>query len=156
MAATDLDARIRRFLEQEGAAFREVRHAPVTTSEEAAAARGTPLGIGGKSLVLKVDDRFELFVVSAAVKLASREARRAAGARRSRFATAAELLALTGCRPGCVPPFGPPILDLPLNAHRSVLAHDRIAFTPGVHHASIVMATADWVRVARPRLFPGP
>lgn len=155
MTATDLDARIRRFLEQEGVAFHEVRHAPVATSAEAAAARGMPLGIGGKSLVLKVDDRFALFVVSAAVKLASREARRAVGARRSRFASAAELLALTGCAPGCVPPFGPPILDLPLNAHRSVLAHDRIAFTPGVHHASIVMATADWVRVARPRLFPG-
>jgi Ala-tRNA(Pro) deacylase len=156
MAALDLDVRIRRLLEEAGVPFREVHHARVATAEEAAAARGEPLAIGGKSLVLKVDDRFELFVVSAAVKLASREARRAAGARRSRFATEEELLALTGCAPGCVPPFGPPILPLALNAHRSVLGHARIAFTPGVHEASIVMATADWMRVARPRLFPGP
>lgn len=145
--------RILALLDDTGAPYRLLRHTATRTSEEAARARGAPLAIGGKSLVLKVDRRFALFVVSAAVKLASREARHAVGARRSRFATNEELLALTSCVPGCVPPFGEPILPLPLNAHRSVLANDRIAFTPGVLDASIVMATADWVRVAKPRFF---
>ena len=62
--------------------FRHVRHGPTRTSEESAAARGEPLAIGGKTLLLKVDDRFELFVLSAARRMVSSRARRSVGARR--------------------------------------------------------------------------
>lgn len=132
--------------------FRHVRHAPTRTSEESAAARGEPLAIGGKTLLLKVDDRFALFVLSAARRMVSSLARKAAGARRSRFATKAELLELTGLVPGTLPPFGEPLLPFPLRADRSVMAQDRIAFNAASPTESIVMATADWVRIARPTL----
>jgi len=139
-------------LDEAGVPYRHVEHGPTRTSEESAAARGEPLAIGGKTLLLKVDDRFELFVLSAARRMRSGRARRAVGARRSRFATEAELLELTGLVPGTVPPFGEPLLAFPLNADRSVLAHDRIAFNAASPTESIVMATADWLRIARPRL----
>ena len=132
--------------------FRHVEHGPTRTSEESAAARGEPLAIGGKTLLLKVDDRFELFVLSAARRMVSSRARQAVGARRSRFATEAELLERTGLVPGTVPPFGTPLFDLPLNADRSVLAIDRIAFNAASPTESVVMATADWLRLAKPRL----
>jgi Ala-tRNA(Pro) deacylase len=195
MAEGSVHDRIVALLADRGVPFRETHHAPVRTSEEAAAARGEPMAIGGKSLVLRVSDkiprsgdggprrtvqagkerasrdgprlrdelrtrpaaepRFVLFVLPAAMRLPSAEARRATGARRSRFATERELRALTHCVPGCVPPFGEPILPLPLYAHRALLRNDRIAFTPGVRDASILMATADWARLARPRWFGG-
>jgi prolyl-tRNA editing enzyme YbaK/EbsC (Cys-tRNA(Pro) deacylase) len=63
-----------------------------------------------------------------------------------RFATPEELRALTGLVPGCVPPFGRPILDLPLYVDESVLANDRIAFNAGLLTESFIMATADWRR----------
>ena len=141
-----------RLLHDADVAFRRVEHGPTRTSEESAAARGEPLAIGGKTLLLKVDDRFELFVLSAARRLLSRRARKAVGARRSRFATPQELLELTGLVPGTVPPFGVPVLPFPLNADRSVLAQDRIAFNAASPTESIVMATADWLRLASPRL----
>ncbi len=75
-------------LGEAGVEYRHVEHGPTHTSEESAAARGEPLAIGGKTLLLKVDDRFELFVLSAARRMVSSRARKAAGARRSRFATA--------------------------------------------------------------------
>jgi Ala-tRNA(Pro) deacylase len=144
--------RIRTLLREAGLEFRELSHAPTRTSEESAAVRGEPLEIGGKALLLKVDERFELFVLSAARSLDSKSARRAVGARKSRFATPEELLELTGLVPGSVPPFGRPILPFVLNADRSVLANDRIAFNAGSLTDSIIMSTHDWTTLARPRV----
>jgi len=70
--------------------------------------------------------------------------------RRYRFATLEELGALTGLTPGCVPPFGRPIFDLPLYVDLQLAALDQIAFTAGSHTDSIVMGTCDWLAVAKP------
>ena len=43
--------RVSSLLSGKAIAFDVLRHAPVFTSEEAAAARGTPLGSGAKALV---------------------------------------------------------------------------------------------------------
>lgn len=144
---------IRALLRERGIPFREVEHAPTRTSEESAAARGEELRVGGKAIVLKVDEEFRLFVLSAAAKLDSGAVRRRLGAKKSRFATPEELLALTGLVPGSVPPFGRPVLDLPLYADAAVGANERIAFNAGSLTSSIVMATADWLEVAKPELF---
>ncbi len=130
--------------------FQRMEHAPITSGPDAAAARGTPLHIGGKSLVMKVDGDFALFVVSAARRIDGRLFRRNLGARRYRFATTAELLALTGLSPGCVPPFGRPLFDLPLHVDQSIADNTRIAFSAGSHTASIIMDTADYLQLAQP------
>ena len=59
---------------------------------------------------------------------------------------------MTGLEPGAVPPFGEPVLPLALLADPSLLASPEIAFTPGVRDRSIVLASADWLRLAGPRL----
>jgi prolyl-tRNA editing enzyme YbaK/EbsC (Cys-tRNA(Pro) deacylase) len=110
--------------------------------------------MGAKSIVLKTDDTYRLFVLSGAAALASSAIRRRLGARRTRFATAAELGRLTGLRPGAVPPFGRPVLPLDLFVDRALLRQERIAFTPGIRTASIVMAAEDYRRLAEPDIFP--
>ena len=144
--------RIRELLSGSGVEFRELHHEPTLTSEDSARVRGEPLEIGGKALVIKLDDRFALFVISAARRLDSKALRRATGARKSRFATSEELAELTGLVPGSVPPFGEPILPLVLHADRSVLANERIAFNAGSLTDSIILSTGDWQRIARPRV----
>lgn len=139
-------------LQSMGARYRRVEHAPLTSSEHAAALRGTPLEIGGKALLMKADDAFHVVVASAAVRLKSRRIRKHLGARRLRFATQEELATLTGLVPGCVPPFGVPLLPFALHVDRPLLARDRIAFTPGLRTCSIVMDMADWLTLAKPRL----
>jgi Ala-tRNA(Pro) deacylase len=126
--------------------YRHLHHAPTRTSEESALARGEPQSIGGKALVFKAGDVFRLLVLSAALRTTSKGLREAFGVRRLRFASPDELRELTGVVPGCVPPFGEPILPLPLHVDRSVLANDRIAFNAGLLTDSIIMATADWQR----------
>jgi len=111
------------------------------------------LRVGGKALLIKVDDVYRLFVLSADRKLDSAAVKERFGARKTRFATAEELAELTGLVPGAVPPFGPPVLPFPLYADPSVFANDRIAFNAGSLTDSIVMAASDYRRVAAPEVF---
>ncbi|MBI2614651.1 MAG: hypothetical protein HYW52_03020 [Gemmatimonadetes bacterium] len=111
--------------------FRELHHEPTYTSEQSAAARGESVEIGGEAIVMKVDEAFHLFVLSAARSVDSAAVRRQLNARRSRFATPDELRQLTGLVPGSVPPFGRPVLDLDLYADEAMLANERIAFNAG-------------------------
>lgn len=150
--------RIAHLLRAHDAPFTPIDHEYSETSREVAAARGTPLHIGGKSLVLKLgssDGRFAVFAVSGARRTQSRLIRRALGVKRMRFATKEELLQLTGLVPGCVPPFGRPVFDLPLYVDQSIADNDEIAFSVGLHTASFRMATADYLRAAQPEaVFP--
>jgi Ala-tRNA(Pro) deacylase len=148
----EICARILSLLDSVGVTYALREHDAVTSSEVAATLRGTDLRAGGKSLVLKADDGFHVVVISAATRMESRLFRRSIGARRLRFATPVELAALTGLVPGCVPPFGVPILPFPLHADRALLESAQIAFTPGLTTRSIVMESADWARLACPRL----
>ena len=145
--------RIRDWLIAEGVAFREVHHAPTRTSEESAAARGEPLRVGGKALLVKVDDTFRLFVLSAERKLDSGAIREYFSARKTRFATADELMEMTGLVPGSVPPFGAPVLPFPLYVDPSVFENDRVAFNAGALTDSVVMGMEDYRRLAAPEVF---
>jgi len=144
---------IRAWLAAEGVPFREVHHESTRTSEESARARGEELRIGGKALLIKVDDVYRLFVLSADRKLDSAAIKRHFGARKTRFATPEELAELTGLVPGSVPPFGQPVLPFPLYADPSVFENDRIAFNAGSLTDSIVMQAGDYRRLAVPEVF---
>ena len=141
---------IRRLLDDAGAEYRVVRHEPTPTSQDAARARGEPLHIGGKAILLKTDDTFRLFVLSAALKFDSGAVRKHFGVRKTRFATADELTELTGLVPGSVPPFGRPILPVDLFVDESIVQNDRIAFNAGSLTDSIILAVEDYLRVAKP------
>lgn len=144
---------IREWLLSGSVAFREVQHAPTRTSEESALARGENLRIGGKALLIKVDSEFRLFVISADRKLDSAAIRTHFHAKKTRFASPDELLALTGLVPGSVPPFGKPILPFPLYADPSVLENERIAFNAGSLTDSIILGIDDYRRLAAPEVF---
>ncbi len=147
-----LDA-IRRLLADAGVSFREVHHASTYTSEESAKARGEELRTGGKALLLKTDAAFRLFVLPADRKLDSAAVKRHLGVKKTRFATADELKDLTGLVPGSVPPFGPPVLPFELYVDEAIRANERIAFNAGSLTDSIILATADYLSVAKPAIF---
>jgi Ala-tRNA(Pro) deacylase len=146
-------ASIREWLQRESVLFREVHHEPTRTSEESARARGEELRVGGKALLLKVDAEFRLFVLSADRKLNSAAIRDYFGAKKTRFASAEELMQLTGLVPGSVPPFGPPILPFSLYADPSVFENERMAFNAGSLTDSIIMDVNDYRRLANPEVF---
>jgi len=151
--AADVTDKIRALLSEHGVPFREVEHAPTFTSEESARARSEPLEIGAKALVMKAGSDFAVFVLPADRKIDSAAVRRHLAINALRFATPEELFALTGLVPGSVPPFGHPILPMPLFADVGVgAAQDRIAFNAGLLTCSFVLSASDWRRVARPQV----
>lgn len=147
-------SRIRKILSEAGCAFREVEHQPTYTSDESAKARGEELGVGAKALLLRTDDVFRLFVLPADRKLDSAAVKRELQLKRVRFATSEELFELTGLVPGSVPPFGYPVLPVPLFADVEIgTRYDRIAFNAGSLSRSIIMSASDWSVVAQPERF---
>ena len=143
---------LREFLANNDVGFREVHHEPTFTSEQSAAARGEPLQIGGKALLVKADEEFALLVIPANRKLASSPARKILGVKKMRFATKQELLELTSLVPGSVPPFGVPILPFQLVVDEHLTANDRIAFNAGSLTTSFVMRMDDYLWLAKPEL----
>jgi Ala-tRNA(Pro) deacylase len=143
--------RVCELLESRGAAYDVLRHAPVYTSEEAAAVRGTPLASGAKALICKADDRFVMFVLPADRKLASKAVRKAGGIKSLRFASRDEVEQRTGLTPGSIPPFGG-LFDLETWCDERLAEQPRINFNAGDHAVSISMSYADYLTAAQPRL----
>ena len=78
--------------------------------------------------------------------------RKAAGCKTTRFATEAEVLEVTGCVPGAVPPFGS-LWGLQTFVDSSLKEQgDSINFNSGLRTASIRMGTADYLRVEKATL----
>ena len=146
--------RVVALLEGNGCRYEVIEHGSVSNAREAAAARATKLDEGAKAILLKYDGGFGIFVLSAARQVRSAKIRRGLKVRRTRFAYREELLAMTGLRPGSVPPFGEPVLPFPLFADPSIDAHPTMVFTAGSRTTSIRMATSDYRRIARPRELP--
>ncbi|MDP1677627.1 MAG: YbaK/EbsC family protein [Bacteroidota bacterium] len=159
----DIFSNICTSLRDRNVAFRTVHHQPTFTSEESAKARGEEVKIGGKALLIKVDDSFRIFVLSAALKIDSKKikeyfkAKSAAAQhpvqRGIRFASKEELLELTGLVPGSVPPFGRPILNFDLFVDSSIVENEKIAFNAGSLTDSIIMKTTDYLAFANPIIF---
>ena len=149
----DIFSKICTLLTDKNVVFRMVHHQPTFTSEESAAARGEEVKIGGKALLMKVDDEFKLFVISAALKADSKKIKQYCKAKSIRFATKEELLELTSLVPGSVPPFGRPILNFDLFVDQSIVENEKIAFNAGSLTDSIIMKTSDYLALTNPSIF---
>jgi Ala-tRNA(Pro) deacylase len=150
MAVTVLE-RIQEKLTAAGITFGVLHHAPVYTSEEAAAVRGVPLCTGAKALVVKAGEAFVLLVVPADRKLDSKKARASLSVKGLRFASREEVEQLTGLTPGSIPPFGS-LFGLPTCCDPALAHNEQINFNAGDHSVSVSMRCADYVAVESPRL----
>jgi Ala-tRNA(Pro) deacylase len=138
-------------LQAVGVAFTVTRHAPVYTSEEAAAVRSVPLSSGAKALIVKAGEAFVLLVLPADRKLDSKKARAALGVKGTRFATREEVEQLTGLQPGSIPPFGS-LFGLSTTCDPALGDNATINFNAGDHCISVAMSYADFLAVERPAL----
>ncbi len=139
---TEATRKIIEFLSSKGIDFEKLEHIPVMTSSAASGARGSSLSQGAKAIVVKAGDEYYHLIVSAAVRLDNKKLRKILGTRRVRFATSDELLELTGCLPGAVPPFGN-LFGLPVLMDDALLSEDIVYFNCGSHTVSLRMKRAD-------------
>ena len=144
-----LTDRLLAYLQEQGADFTTMTHEPVRTSEEAARVRGTPLEQGAKAMVFRADDRIVLLVLPAHRRIDTRSFKKTHGIKNLQMVSAEELMTLTGLEVGAVPPFGN-LLGMPVYVDQGLTTLPRIAFNAGSRSASVVLATADYLRLVQP------
>lgn len=140
-----------------GARFRVLRHAAGGTSSQSVAdIRGTELGQGAKALccVLKGNGikKHVLAVLPADKQADLNKLATHFGARRAALASPREVLELTGCVFGAVPPVSLHA-DLNLVADPTLLTrYEELAFNAGALDVSIIINTQDFYRIVAPQL----
>jgi Ala-tRNA(Pro) deacylase len=134
-----------------GVTFTTLHHAPVYTSAEAAAVRGSSLHSGAKALILKGEESFLMVVLPADLTLDSNTVRKLLDTKRMRFATKEEVLELTALTPGSIPPFGS-LFALPTICDDRLADNERINFNAASHADSVQMSYADYIRYESPRI----
>ena len=149
---------IQALLKQENIPFKILHHPPTYTSEQSAEYRGEALSTGAKAIVYKIEKTFYLFVMPANRKLDNKKIKayfkfNGKRAKKTRFATAEELLDLTGLISGSVPPFGHPILPFELFVDDSIMENEKVAFNAGSLTDSVIMQRAAYLSVANATLF---
>ena len=132
-----------------GITHRVSHHAPVFTSEEAAAIRGVSLACGAKALIMRAGEEFVMAVIPADRKLDSKQLKQLRGVKSLRFATKEEVFELTGLLPGSIPPFGS-LFNLPTIMDPALGLNETITFNAGDHAISVFMAHGDYVAVEKP------
>lgn len=133
-------------LAEVGVPYRLCHHEPVTTSEEAAAARGTDLASGAKAMLVKGKGGFALAVLAADRRIEWKLLNPLVGGKGARFANDGELMEATGLAKGAVPPIGA-LFGLRTIYDASLLDVDVVAFNAGSRSDSIEMSRADLIRL---------
>ncbi|WP_425614974.1 YbaK/EbsC family protein [Anatilimnocola sp. NA78] len=142
-------SRLCQLLDAKQLSYEVLHHAPVFTSEEAAAIRGTTLASGAKALICKVDEQFVLIVLPADRKLGSKLARKAIGGKSLRFATKEEVLEKTGLTPGSIPPFGS-LFGLPTWCDELLAQQPQLNFNAGDHAISLKLSYETYLQAEQP------
>ena len=146
----NVPANVERILKENNVKYSLLEHEPVYTSEQAAQARRVPVTTGVKALVLKRDKGGFILVLVRADKradfgmIAEKE-----GVRHVKLARPEEVLEVTGCEIGSVPPFGH-ANKLKTYMDRDILAEDEVNFNIGSHRKSVRMKAEDLLKVIKP------
>ena len=145
-------------LEAENAAFRIVSHAPEGHSERVSALRGTTTHQGAKAMLCKITaanaETWVLAIVPGDRRVDMKALAELFGGRKASIAPAEMAQDLTGCTVGAIPPMS---FDerLKLVVDSGLIGDEQeIAFNAGRLDRSIILNTADYLRIFRPQLAP--
>jgi Ala-tRNA(Pro) deacylase len=126
-------------------------HKEVYTSQEAARVRGVKLKTGCKSMVLKTKGgNFIVANVAADRRIDLRKLEQVVGSKLS-FASKEEVLQVTNCESGSVPPFGN-LFGLATFLDKSVLENDFVNFNIGVLTKSVKISREALLKLMNPEV----
>lgn len=143
-------------LEASGARYRLIEHAAEGRTDVASALRQHPLPQAAKSLVVRLSvtkrtGRYLLAVVPGDKQVDMVRLSRVAGGRKAAFAARVVAERLSGTVSGSIPPIpAQPNLELIVDA--GLLVHEEIFFNAARLDRSVALHTADYLRLARPRI----
>ena len=136
-------------LQRMGIAYDEIEHAPVGSCEESLAFRGQAgwSGASSKCILLKAKGKYYLLVTTAEKEVKARPFKKEFGTKDIRFANRDELMEVTGCDPGSVPPFGHRDPLLPFYVDEKIMQAEHFMFNPAIPTKSFRVGTGDLRRI---------
>lgn len=141
-------ARLENMLEEAGAEYEVIDHAPAFTAQEEAAASHVPGRNWAKTVEVLIDGRPAICVVPATRRVDLDKLRSAAGAERVELAAEGELARMfPDCDLGAMPPFGR-LYGQATFVDERLRESERVAFHAGDHRSVIEMPYAEWERLA--------
>jgi len=153
---TDTYERFIGFLDEGGARYRLIEHAPEGRTELVSDLRGNQLAAAAKCLVIMVKlgkrtTRYVLAVVPGDAKVDIAAVRDMLGGTYASFASADKAETLAGSESGTILPvsFHP---DLELMVDPALVEHPEIFFNAARLDRSVALATDDYLRLASPKL----
>jgi len=143
---------VAKFLKREKVKF-QLRHHPARfTAQEVAAAEHITGEEVAKVVIVKADDAFAMCVLPATYVLDMKRAKKALGAKSVRLATEEEIGGLfPDCEVGAMPPFGAEY-NLPVYVEEHLSGDEQILVPAGTHEDSVLLAWADYERLAQPKV----
>jgi Ala-tRNA(Pro) deacylase len=144
--------RLRRYLDQNGVRYTTFVHPPAFTAQDVAATAHIPEWEMAKTVMVKLDGKMVMAVLSATQTVVFDLLRDATGAGTAELAGEAEFASLfPGCERGAMPPFGN-LYGVDVYVDPDLAADEEIAFNAGTFTEVIRMKYADFARLVRPRV----
>jgi len=141
--SSEVLGRVRQVLDEKGIDYQVSEHEPVYTSEDAARVRGVDVKTGVKALLVKTAEaRFVMILVCADKRADLNRIAELEGTKNVRLASPSEVLEVTGCEIGSVPPFGH-ITKLKTYLDREIMDNEYVNFNAGLHTVSVRMRAED-------------
>jgi len=142
--------RLRRFLEENHVKYVTMSHSPAFTAQEIAASAHVPGKELAKTVMVKLDGRMAMVVLSAPDKVSANRLKEISGAREVELASEREFADLfPRCEVGAMPPFGN-LWDMPTFADAHLREDEFIAFNAGTHTELVRLAFSDFERLVHP------
>ncbi|MFX1512723.1 MAG: YbaK/EbsC family protein [Promethearchaeota archaeon] len=143
-------AKIIQILDKSQVDYTLYEHTPVYTCEQAAKIRGIPLSEGIKALLIKVNKRgFILVLTRADQRLNLKKIRQIEGGKKIRFARPEEVKDIAGCDVGCVHPF----INVKTYVDRILVETPHIEFNPARHDQTIRLNTKDLLSLLKSPIY---
>jgi Ala-tRNA(Pro) deacylase len=143
--------KLKAFLDQSGVRYITITHSRAFTAPEVAASAHVKGRELAKTVMVRLDGRMAMAVVSANEHVDVEALRRASGARKVDIASERDFRDMfPECDVGAMPPFGN-LWGLDVFADERLAADEDIAFNAGLHTELIRMRWADYERLVKPK-----
>ncbi len=142
--------RLKEYLDGHGIRYVSISHSPSYTAQEIAASAHIPGREMAKTVMIKVDGKMAMAVLSASTHVDFDMLREAAGAETVELATEEEFESMfPGCELGAMPPFGN-LYDMEVFVAEDLAEDEEIVFNAGSHTELIRMKYSDFEDLVSP------
>ena len=144
--------RLRTYLEENHVKFVTISHSPAFTAQEIAASAHVPGKELAKTVMVKLDGKIAMAVLSAPDKVSANRLREATGAKDVELASEKEFADLfPSCEVGAMPPFGN-LWGMDVFADAHLREDEVIMFNAGSHTELVKLSYADFERLVHPTI----